>query len=378
MKIAYCLPCLCNSLGVERVVTTKANYLADVLGYEVAIFTTDQCGRVPFFALSPKVKLVDLGINYSQTDHTPIGKLYNSTVKRRRHARRLEKALADFCPDISIAVSRRELPILHKLKSGGVHIAERHMNKNCRLRDEYPSFGRAFRKWLSSREERWVSHYKCCATLTEQDKSFWRHNENMVVIPNPVTIKPKPSQHNNRKQVLAVGRICYEKGFDRLVKAWAIVTKKHPEWILSIVGPFDDIAEVKKLRRLIDSLQLSTVQIFPPSNDILYYYINSEILVLSSRYEGMPLVMLEAMSCGVPCVAFDCLCGPRNIISNGKDGLLVHNGDIANLAESVKLLIENPKLRQFMGENAVKKSQRYALTVIMRQWDALFKSLLNK
>jgi glycosyltransferase involved in cell wall biosynthesis len=120
------------------------------------------------------------------------------------------------------------------------------------------------------------------------------------------------------------------------------------------------------------------VQIFPPSNDILYYYINSEILVLSSRYEGMPLVMLEAMSCGVPCVAFDCLCGPRNIISNGKDGLLVRNGDIANLAESVKLLIENPKLRQFMGENAVKKSQRYALTVIMRQWDALFKSLLNK
>lgn len=378
MKIAYCIPYLWNSGGVDRVVTIKANYLADVLGYDVAIITTDQDNREPFFEVSPKIKLIDLGVNYTKTDRTPLGKLCNSTIKRRIHAKRLERALADFNPDISIAVTRRELPILYKLKSGGVKMAERHMNKNCRLRDEHPSISRSFRRWLSSREERWVSHYRCCATLTTQDKSFWHPNDNMVVIPNPVTITPKLLTRRDHKQVLAVGRISYEKGFDRLVKAWAIVAKTHPEWILTIVGSCDDVAEVKKLKRLIKSLNLSTVQLFPPSNDIIYYYVNSSFFVLSSRYEGMPLTLLEAMSCGLPCVAFDCLCGPRDIIADGKDGLLVQNGNIAELAEAIRRLLEDKALRNTLGEAAVLKSQQFSLPTIMAQWDKLFKQVKSK
>jgi glycosyltransferase involved in cell wall biosynthesis len=156
------------------------------------------------------------------------------------------------------------------------------------------------------------------------------------------------------------------------------VAKTHPEWILTIVGSCDDVAEVKKLKRLIKSLNLSTVQLFPPSNDIIYYYVNSSFFVLSSRYEGMPLTLLEAMSCGLPCVAFDCLCGPRDIIADGKDGLLVPNGNIAELAEAIRRLLEDKALRNTLGEAAVLKSQQFSLPTIMAQWDKLFKQVKSK
>lgn len=377
MRIAYCMSCLCSSGGVDRVVSVKANYLADVLGYEVAIITTDQRGREPFFELSPKIKIIDLGINYAHTNRTAIGKLYNSTLKRKIHAARLEKALADFSPDISIAVTRRELPILYRLRSGGVKIAERHMNKNFRLLDEPHTPAWMFRRWLVHREERWVSCYRCCVTQTEQDRAYWANYENIVVIPNPVTVTPDSVHHHSHKQVLAVGHLRYEKGYDRLIKAWALVSKHHPEWILSIVGSFDDTAEVRRLRQIIKSLKLTTVQLLPPSNDILYFYANSSVLVLTSRYEGMPLVLLEAMACGLPCLAFDCPCGPRDIITNGVDGILVKNNDIATFAEELKRLLESKKLRHQLGANGPSKAEQFSLPVVMQRWDALFTSLLQ-
>ena len=375
MRIAYCLSYLWNSGGVDRVISVKANYLADVLGYDVAIITTDQHDRQPYFALSPRVQLIDLGVNYTDATNSLVAKFTKTMAKRHQHRKRLDAVLAELKPDITIAVTRRELPIVYKLRNGGIRLAERHMNKNCRFQEKTNPLSAHLRGAITRQEETWVSHDTRCITLTDEDKSCWRNQDNIAVIPNPITISASPLAHYEQKHVLAVGRISYEKGYDRLIEAWAKVTKQFPEWVLTIVGATDDLNEVAKVRRLIEALQLRTVQIMPPSPDIVRYYRESSLLVLSSRYEGLPLVLLEAMSCGLPCISFNCPCGPKDVISDGIDGRLVSNGDIDALAEAMIQLMSDKTKRERMGAAALVKSQQYSLPTIMTRWDSLFKEL---
>jgi glycosyltransferase involved in cell wall biosynthesis len=155
------------------------------------------------------------------------------------------------------------------------------------------------------------------------------------VIPNPNSLdSPQVNDIKFReKTVLAVGRLSYQKGFDLLIEAWNKVGAHEEGWKLQIVGSGE---EDEKLYRLVKNLNLdSSLEFIPATKNIEQYYPKASFFVLSSRYEGYPLVLVEAMGFSLPCIAFDCKTGPREIIGNHKDGLLVETGNVTELAEQI-------------------------------------------
>lgn len=182
--------------------------------------------------------------------------------------------------------------------------------------------------------------------MSHEDAREWTELDNVEVIYNPLPFFPEQVSDGNRKQVIAAGRYVPQKGFDRLIPAWQLVARKHPDWVLRIYG--DGMRA--ELQQLIDSLGITSSCILEPTvPNIVEKYCESSVFVLSSRFEGFGMVIIEAMACGVPPVSFTCPCGPRDIIDDGKDGLLVEDGNIEELAEKICYLIENEENRQGNG-----------------------------
>lgn len=177
-----------------------------------------------------------------------------------------------------------------------------------------------------------------------------------------------------QKQVIAAGRYVGQKGFDRLVAAWQKVVNRHPDWVLKIYG--DGWMREQLWQQIMDLGIEESCYLEHTAHDIATKFQESSIFVLSSRFEGFGLVIVEAMSCGLPVVSFTCHCGPRDIISDEIDGLLVSEGDIDKLAEGINRLIEDEELRKKMGEMARLKANNYKIEHIGEQWIALFKTLL--
>ena len=211
--------------------------------------------------------------------------------------------------------------------------------------------------------------------LTHEDAAFWPELNNVIVVPNPTSFFPDTVSDCTRKQVIAAGRYVDQKGFDRLISAWQKVSSRHPDWVLKIYG---DGGGRESLQQQITELGLNENCILEHSvSDIAVKFQESSIFVLSSRYEGFGLVIVEAMSCGLPVVSFACHCGPRDIITEETDGFLVPEGDIDGLAEKINLLIEEDHFRKNMGKMARLKAENYKMEKVGVQWTALFESLLK-
>ena len=216
---------------------------------------------------------------------------------------------------------------------------------------------------------------KALVLLTSRDSDDWGEITKTFVIPNPISFYPKETAKLESKQVIMVGRYNDAKGYDYLIPAWEIVHKRHPDWILNVFGSGelrDTVVRWVKERNLEDCVILNE-----PTDDIMSKYLESSICVLSSRYEGFSLVIIESMSCGVPVVSFDCPHGPRNIISDGEDGLLIEYLNSQALANGICRLIEDPELRKQFGEKARHSILRFSKDVIMMKWDNLFHDLVQ-
>ena len=195
------------------------------------------------------------------------------------------------------------------------------------------------------------------------------------MIHNPLPFLPEKQSNLENKQVIAVGRYMPQKGFDRLIDAWKIVSQKHPDWVLKIYG--DGMRD--KLQEQINRLNIKQSCVLEHSvSDIVEKYCESSIFTLSSRFEGFGMVIIEAMACGVPPVSFDCPCGPKDIIEDKKNGLLVPNGDVLTLADKICFLIENKDIRKTMGNEAKKSVQKFQIDRIASQWKNLFENIVEK
>lgn len=181
--------------------------------------------------------------------------------------------------------------------------------------------------------------------------------------------------NERKKQIVAVGRLVEQKGYDRLIAAWNLIALQLPDWKLQIYGEgelYDELLEMVESYKLLDSVEINA-----PVRDIHLVYQSSAILVMSSRYEGLSMVLIEAMNYGLPVIAFSSPCGPKDIISDGIDGFLVPDGDIHLLAEKILLLAQNKKLRIQMGKSALIKAQVFSFDKIMKEWEKLFFSLCS-
>ena len=210
-------------------------------------------------------------------------------------------------------------------------------------------------------------------TLTKQDVPFWqRYTQRIEVIPNMLTITPKKVTGYQTKRVISAGRYMSEKGFDRLLKAWDLINDQFGDWHLYIFGNGDRAP----YQAIADKLQsVRNIHLMPATEDIAEEFSKSSLYVMSSRYEGFGLVLAEAMSCGLPCVSFDCPYGPREIITDGEDGLLAEDGNIKDLAQKMKRLMADIELRETMGTKAINNIARYQPKAIMTQWTNLFEKI---
>ena len=373
MKIVYCLQSTFNSGGMERIVICKANHLSR-LGHEVTIVTTNQRGRNSFFPIDPDVRCLDLGVNYDDIESLPfVKKLIKRQIKLFRHREKLEWILCDIAPDITISTFGNEIVFLHRLKSGGKKVVEIHFSRFYRLQLDQRGIWRLANRWLTYKFKLNVKKYDAFVCLTEEDRLNWNGVKNLHVIPNFIDRRSFEPAALDSKMVITAGRLSFQKGYDRLIDAWKIVHAHCPEWNLEINGS-GELKDV--LLDKIDSLGLSSsVAIEKPVDDIYDRFSHSSIYVLASRYEGLPMVMLEAMGCGLPIVSFDCQCGPRDLIGNGDAGVLVRNGNVKGLADEIIALIKDVNRRKGMGKSAYREAEKYLPESIIRQWETLFENL---
>lgn len=373
MKIIYCIAGTCHSGGMERVLANKANYLTGH-GYEVVIVTTDQRGLPPFFPLDGQIRCIDLGINYEENNGKPFAnKLLHYPLKQYRHQKRLAAILKREKPDVTISMFCNDAGFITRINDGSKKVLEIHFSKFKRLQYNRKGLWRLADLWRSRQDEKTVRRFDKFVVLTEEDKGYWGNLPNITVIPNANTFATSQAAALENKKVIAIGRYTYQKGFERLIEAWNILSPGFPGWKLDIIGNGE---ERDKLQDLIHAYHLDgQVTLVSPTKSIDKVYLDASVLVMSSRYEGLPMVLLEAQAFGLPIVSFACKCGPKDIVANGETGFLVEENDIEGLARQLVKVMKDKNLRKQMGRKAKEASLRYAEDAVMAKWTALFDSL---
>ena len=380
MKLLYIVKSIEQYGGLDRVLSEKMNYLAEKLNHDIYLITYE-LGNHPFsFPISSKIHHYDINVRFFTIINQPIYKRIFKYIKMRYNfKKRLHEKIRNINPNTIICMTD-SFPILNIIIRESINyniIIENHVDKCDYLKAPHyknPLFYQIFNLF----DKYIISQIKLCnrfIVLTQNDYNSWINGLPQIsIIPNPISYIPDNQSSLQKKQIISVGRLTYQKGFDLLIKSWKIVSSKHKDWHLCIYGDGNDLT---MLQKEIISNDIHNVTIHKAISNIYEKYLESSIYVMSSRYEGFGLVLIEAMSCGLPCISFDCPSGPSEIIKHGHNGLLVENGNIIKLAENIIYLIENDEARSLMGNNAKSYIKRYHKDTIMNQWEQLLKQVIK-
>ena len=375
IKLVYCIGGTYNSGGMERVLSNKANWLSSH-GYEITIITTEQRGRNAFFPLNPNIQQIDLGINYEESKGIA-AKLFSYPFKLLKHKSILSKHLRSIRPDIVVSLFDNGSSIIPKINDGSKKILEVHFSRFKRKQYERKGLLGIIDRILSKQDLKTAKSYDHFVVLTNEDKGYWGMDNNISVIPNALNntfrnIDLKETERTNK--IIAVGRLAHQKHFSELIHIFSAIHDKAPDWGLEIIGNGPD---KDRLQKLIDGLGLkSKVTLSPVTSTIQEKYLTAGIYAMTSRYEGLPMVLLEAQACGLPIISYDCKCGPKDIINDGIDGYIIPMGDRQLFADKLLELIKDQELRLRMGNAAVVSSKRFDEERIMRLWTSLFNKIL--
>lgn len=345
--------------GIEKVMAVKANYFANLPGIQVYIVTTEQQGKEPCYLLDEKIKLIDLGINYCR-DKSYFSK--ENILKAFKHYKSQKRLFKELNPDVIISPNYNfDFYWLPFIQRNSKKIKEIHSSRyrwSASLKNKINS-------WFESK-------YDTIVVLNPDEQKYF-NLKNVVVIPNPVEI-PEVQANLDKKQVIAAGRISPVKAFDHLITAWKQVYAKHPDWELHIYGQ-NYLNTEQQLQKLVQDFGLESVVHFKGSvANMTQTMLDYSIYAMSSVTECFPMVLLEALSVGLPIVSYDCPNGPRNIITDKADGFLAQHQNPFDLADKIMMLIEDKELLLQMGEYAKKNSVRFSTKNIMQIWLHLLKS----
>lgn len=373
MHIVYNIAGFYRPAGMERVLADKAGWLA-AHGHRVTILTTEQKGRPAVFPLPEGVRMIDLAIGYEDNNGKGLlDKLMHYPAKQRKHMRALDRVLRELRPDVTVSMFCNEVNLIPRIKDGSVKVLEVHFSRFKRLQYARKGLWAIVDRWRSGQESRIVRKYARFVVLTQADRLNWGQMDGIRVIPNPVSFRPAHPAPLDTKTVIAVGRYTHQKGLERLLDAWNLIPEK-TGWKLRLVGDGEDRPFLEKY---IEKLGIGGSVILGRSeSDMASVYREASILALSSRYEGLPMALIESQAFGVPAVSFDCQCGPSEIIKDGKTGILVPEGDIPALARGLERLMTDDVLRREMGRAAFADAGRWNMEQIMPQWIRLFEEIL--
>lgn len=381
MKIVYVYATFATVGGTERIITEKANYLAEKYGYDVTIINTYQLpDEANAFVLSEKVKQINLGVPYlSPYKYKYPKRLWIKWENNRLLRKRLNDSIQQVDPDILIGIAQFKSDIVIKTKCRAKKIIECHEARIYTMSGLGSNYSFIKRILMNIHRHHYFRTIErnadVIATLTEGDKTLWKRAKHVEVIPNFSLMPIRRFTDWSPKRVIAVGRLEWEKGFGRLLEVWKIVSYKHPDWNLEIFG---EGSMEGTLKILIRTLNVKNIIINSFTKDISLEYANSSICVVTSYFEGFSLVILEALKHGVPCVVFDCPFGPGSIIEDARSGFIVENGDTRLFAERVCRLIQDKELRSQFAKAGIERAKQFNVDIIMNQWKSLFENLINQ
>lgn len=381
MKIVYLYTALTTIGGADRIIVQKANYLADVYKHDIYIITDSQNKRPFSFPLSKNVKHIDLDINFDkQYKYNLLIRYFVYKSLMIKYKKKLLLCLNKIKPQITISTLGRDMDFLTDLNDGSQKVAEshiaRHYMRNLHLMEAKGGISKLIAQYWRKKQEKAIKKLDALVVLTKADADHWKEIKQKFIIPNPITLEPNGYSSCTGNKIISVGRLTEQKGYDLLINAWKAIAFKHPDWIINIYGEGE--LHDKLQQQICDSHLEKQIILCKPVTNISEKYIESSFYVMSSRFEGFGLVLTEAMCCGLPCISFDCPSGPSEIIKDKEDGLLVENGNINALADSICFMIENEEKRIQMGKKAKGNVMRYSTEHIMQQWNELFKGLIQK
>lgn len=359
MKILYITPRISGEGGVARVLSTKANYLVENFGYKVHILTQNEGNKPLFYVFNNTIPLHDMVLRG------------NKIFFFWHYYKALKNKIQTIKPDLIIVCDNglKAYSIPFILKTKIPIIFECHGSKYA---EENPQTNHYLTKIKLKFKEFSANKFTKLIALSPENLKEW-DVKNGLVIPNPLWLQTEVKAILESKKIIVVARHSYEKGLDRVLIIWQKVTKKHPDWVLEIYGTK---SKNDSLERLASSLKIKdSVRFCNPVKNIEEKYLDASILVMTSRTEGFGMVLIEAMACGLPCIAYDCPCGPRSIITDKETGFLIEDGNVDLFVEKLNLLIEDEALRIKFGLNAQESIKKYDLNRIMKQWKTLFESL---
>lgn len=363
MKLLYLIHGLQNAGGMESVILRKANWLAENTGHEVSILVCGPKGRNSFFPVSPKVRIYDLGVNSYNGFHA---------FAARRH---MSRFLEEHRPDICISTGRREIFFLSRIDDGSRKICEFHFSYNwLGLKYKGRFLGRIRHRRYTRRFVKALEKMDGFVVLTHEDRAAWgRIGLQPWQVYNPC---PEPAENPaplDAKRFIAIGRLSSEKNYPDMIRVWAEVHRRHPDWGLDIFGGGK---QRDRIERAVSEAGLDgSVRLMGTTKDVEGELLSHSGLIMTSHCEGFPMVLLEAAACGVPAVSYSCQSGPSEIIEDGRSGFLVGQGDVSAMADRICRLIEDAELRKAMGRRSREISGRFRIESIMQEWLRLFESL---
>lgn len=370
MRILYVTDALAVWGGIERVLSDKMNYLVQQYGYEVYVVTADQGDHSIPFPLDERIHVKDMNIRFHQQYiHHGIKRLLKYRELERLFRNRLKTYISEIRPDVISCIRDGYASTVLDIKWKIPVIFESH----AMFRDVEFENSTLLHRFITYMKRRKFRKLNLVIAMTQGDADDWKSVcRHVCVIPNVVhlneTGKYSPCKSKN---VVLAGRFDLQKDQATMLDIWSIVQHKHPDWVLDMYGN----GELKSFYEQEVARRNLNVHIHPAVPDIFNKYLEASMLVMSSLYEPFGLVLAEAMSCGLPVVAFDCPYGPADIINDGIDGFLVEDRNVVVFAERICQLIENETLRQMMGKAAMSSVQRFRAEMIMPKWKQLFEQL---
>ena len=380
MKIVYILQNLAFKGGTERVITEKVNYLVEHFSYDIYIITfTQQSTESNCYHLSDQIKQINLDIHdYTVYRYKYPRRLWKKWAMNKYIRQKLTETVCKINPDIIIGTGHYKADLICTLNCNAAKIIECHdgrmITSILRKKWERNLMVKIIMPFYRWKYFRTIEHHAdIIVTLTEEAKEKWKKAKRVIIIPNISTMPITHYTTCEAKRIIAVGRLRWEKGFDRLIDIWKSVSVEHEDWQLNIFG---DGALKEQLKYKIQSEHIANISICDTTAYISNEYANSSICLVTSYFEGFSLTLLEAIRHGLPCIAFDCPFGPRSIIEDGISGYLIDEGNNALFIKRLCSLMEEKSLRKQISLAAIKRSKHFDTDIIMKRWKVLFETTI--
>ena len=319
MKIVFEIERLSTNGGIEHILTDRINYMVEEWGWDVTVIVLLHEEEEPFYKLSSKVKIIRLDVKT------------RGLLMCLQALWRLNKVVRKIKPDIYTTV-----------QSIGALSCLLNTHRTTTIYEAHGTRARMPHPIPLMIAERFAD---AVVTLTADSQNEYIRAKHIEIIPNFSTMQTNRLPDYHSRIVVAAGRKCHQKNFERLEAIWAKIKDRYPDWQLKI---------------------------HHDTKDMVSAYLEGSIFVMTSRFEGFGMVLIEAMTCGLPCIAFDCNHGPRDIIEDGKTGYLIPYEDDAMFIEKLSYLIEHPKERERMGKVAIESVKRFSQEEIMNKWKNLY------